>query len=76
MKGERLYIDISRVKGRSYGGTKFWNLIVDEVTRMKWSICLKQKSDLGKEMVKFLRELHKKDKVTVKYIRCDNLGRE
>ena len=74
VKGERLYIDVSNIKGRSYGGTKFWNLIVDEATRMKWSVCLKQKSDLGKEMVKFLRELHKKDKVTVKYIRCDNSG--
>ena len=52
IKGERLYIDVSSIKGRRYGRTKFWNLIVDEATRMKWSICLKQKSDLGKEMVK------------------------
>ena len=62
VKGERLYIDISSIKGRSYGGTKFWNLIVDEATRMKWSICLKQKSDLGKEMVKFLRNCMRRTK--------------
>ena len=43
----------------------------DKATRMKWSICLKQKSDLGKEMVKFLRELHEKDKVTVVRIYCE-----
>ena len=34
-KGERLYIDISSIKKRSYGGSKFWVLIVDDFTKMK-----------------------------------------
>ena len=38
VKGERLYMDISSVKQRSYGGSKFWCLIVDQHTGMKWSI--------------------------------------
>jgi hypothetical protein len=28
--GERLYADISSIKGESYGGSKFWALVVDD----------------------------------------------
>ena len=28
--GERLYVDISSIKGESYGGLKFWALVVDD----------------------------------------------
>ena len=28
--GERLYVDISSIKGESYGGAKFWALVVDD----------------------------------------------
>jgi hypothetical protein len=35
--GERLYIDTSSVKSKSYGGNKFWSLAVDEATGMAFS---------------------------------------
>jgi hypothetical protein len=49
-------------------------LIVDEATRMKWSVFIKSKSDLAEEVVKLLlelRDVHNKD---IKFIRCDNAG--
>jgi hypothetical protein len=39
--GERLYIDISSIKNASYGGSKFWALVVDDYTDYCWSIFLK-----------------------------------
>jgi hypothetical protein len=44
--GERLYVDISSIKERSFGGAKFWTLIVDDYTDYCWSFVLKTKSDL------------------------------
>ena len=35
--GERLCIDISSIKAKSYGGNKFWLLVVDECTDVKSS---------------------------------------
>ena len=73
-KGERLYMDISSVKHRSIGGTKFWCLIVDEYTNMKWSFFLKSKGELKDKIIPFLKIVHEKDKVTIQSIRCDNAG--
>ena len=67
-KGERLFMDISSIKQQSYGGSKFWCLIVDQHTGMKWSISLKKKSDLTDKVVLFLKNLHEKDKVIVQNI--------
>jgi hypothetical protein len=40
--GERLCIDISSIKSTSFGGKKFWLLVVDEATGYKWSFFLKR----------------------------------
>jgi len=72
--GERLFIDISSVKGKSYSGSKFWLLVVDDNSDMAWSWFLKQKSDLKDKLLPFVKQLKNKDKKTVKYIRCDNAG--
>ena len=71
--GERLFIDIGSVKAESYGGSKFWLLIVDDCTDMCWSIFLKKKSDLPKAMLKVLNAMKAQGK-EVKKIRCDNAG--
>jgi hypothetical protein len=34
--GERLYIEISSIKEGSFGGAKFWALIVDECIEYCW----------------------------------------
>ena len=43
--GERLCFDVSSVKARSFGGAKFWLLVMDDATGYSWSYFLKQKSD-------------------------------
>jgi hypothetical protein len=55
--GERLYFDISSIKDTSYGGSKFWALIVDNYTDYCWSIFLKNKSVLKKQMLTLLTDL-------------------
>jgi hypothetical protein len=72
--GERLSLDLSSIKARSLGGSKYWLLIVDEATNMKWSHFLREKADLGVPMMLFIKNLHVVDGIKVKYIRCDNAG--
>jgi hypothetical protein len=37
--GERVNLDISSIRDKSYGGSWFWLLIVDDYTDYCWSIC-------------------------------------
>jgi hypothetical protein len=71
--GERIYIDISSIKGENFGGSKFWALIVDDYTDFCWSYFLRKKSDLKEKLVNFIQELKTK-KIDVKFVRCDNAG--
>ena len=73
-KGEQLYMEISSVWHRSISGTKFWCLVVNNYTNMKWSFFLKTKNELKDKIIPFLKTVHEKDKVTVQTIRCDNAG--
>ena len=43
--GERLFFDISSIKSKSFGGAKFWLLIVDDATGFAFSYFLKKKSE-------------------------------
>jgi hypothetical protein len=71
--GERIFIDISSIKSKSYGGTKFWLLVVDDKSDKSWSFFLKNKSDQGDTMLTFLKQMVK-DKTPVSWIRADNAG--
>ena len=55
--GYRFYIDIALSKFTSAGGSKYWFLAVDEATHMKFSMILKQKSDVKEKFIPFLKEL-------------------
>ena len=72
--GHRLYLDISSVKGESFGKKKFWLLVVDEATDNCWSFFLKQKSQTAKTIIEFIKNLKSKENIEVKNIRCDNAG--
>ena len=72
--GHRLYIDISSVKGRSYGDSKFWLLCVDSYTDYCWSFFLKAKSMTKDYMIPLIKDLKAKHGIQVKYIRCDDAG--
>ena len=65
-----MYIDITSCAG----GSKYWCLAVDEATHMKFSMFLKQKSDMKEKLIPFLKELQHTYGVKVKHIRCDNAG--
>jgi hypothetical protein len=43
---ERLYVDISTIKGEIYGGSKLWALAVNDKSRYCWSYFLNCKRDL------------------------------
>jgi len=48
--GERLCLDISSVRDISFGGNKFWILVLDDKTDMIWSIFVKYKSKLARKV--------------------------
>jgi hypothetical protein len=72
--GERIFIDTSSVKTKSFGGSKFWLLVVNDCTDVAWSAFLPKKSNQVDRIVELIKDLAKKHKTTVKYIRCDNAG--
>jgi hypothetical protein len=71
--GERLFFDITSIKAYSFGGKKFWLVIVDDATNLTWSFFLKQKSDTAETAYTLLKHLNSHS-VNIKYIRCDNAG--
>ena len=72
VRGERLHIDISSVKYKSYGGGKHWLLVVDDATDVNWSYIQKKKSELTENMIQLILDLKNKNNITTKFIRCDN----
>ena len=44
-KGDRLFMDISHVAGKSNGGSKYWLLVIDEATQFQWSYFLRTKKE-------------------------------
>jgi hypothetical protein len=57
VSGEIVYLDISSIKGESYGGSCFWALVVDDHTDYCWSLFLKAKSDLKGKFLTLLIDL-------------------
>ena len=72
--GERIMIDISSIASKSFGGGKYWLLVMDEWTRFKWTFILKQKNELSDTMCEFIRTMKQKHSITIKSVRCDNAG--
>ena len=71
--GFHFYIDIALSKFTSARGSKYWFLAVDEATHMKFSLFLKQKSDVKEKFIHFLKELWDTYGRGVHHIRCDKL---
>jgi hypothetical protein len=72
--GERLFMDLSSIKTTSYGGSKFWLLVVDDKTDYSWSYFLKRKSETKDKICALVLELKTKNGLNVLFIRCDNAG--
>jgi hypothetical protein len=71
--GERVYLDISSIRDESYGGSRFWVLLVDDCADYCWSIFLKHKSDLKSKVMTLFTNL-KIAGIDIKHIRCDDAG--
>jgi hypothetical protein len=70
--GERFGFDISYIKNDSFGGSKYWLLIVDEFSSMVWSYFLRRKTESTRKMVEFIEITKAKDSNMAKYLCCDN----
>jgi hypothetical protein len=73
LPGERLYINISSIKERSFSGAKFWVLIVNDYSDYCWSFIMKNKSDLKTRIKTLLTDLKIANRI-VRFIRCDDAG--
>ncbi|MFN7263265.1 MAG: reverse transcriptase domain-containing protein [Cyanobacteriota bacterium] len=74
LPGERLMIDTSSVKNKTKNRLgKYWLLVVNEATGMKWSFFLKNKDAQVPLLTGFIKTLQTQNK-KVKFIRCDNAG--
>jgi hypothetical protein len=74
LPGEHLYVNISSIKERSFGGAKFWSLLVDDYTDFCWSFVMKNKLDIKARIKTLLTDLKIANRI-VKFIRCDNAGK-
>jgi len=72
--GERIFIDTSSIKEKSFRNSKFWLLAIDDATNFCWSFFLKTKDETSKMMISLIKELRAKEDKLVKFIRCDNAG--
>lgn len=72
--GTMMSSDMSSVAGSSFGGSKYWILIVDYATKMKWSFFVKQKSEQAQTLLNFVKELKANHNINIKRWRFDNAG--
>jgi hypothetical protein len=72
--GERMFLDISSIKGESFGQSKFWLMALDDSTDYAKSFFLKRKSETALTIVNYVIDIEKRFKRVVKYIRCDDAG--
>ena len=71
--GERVYVDISSVSAKSFGGSNFWVLLVDECTSKKWAGFIRTKDLISRCIYNIIRS-EEKLLGNLRYIRCDNGG--
>jgi hypothetical protein len=74
VRRERIFIDISSVKGESYGSAKFWLLALDDKTDHPTSFFLTRKSETKTKLVPWIKDLKSKHSIIVKFIRGDDAG--
>jgi hypothetical protein len=70
--GEHMYMDISSIQGIGLGGSRFWCLLGDKLTKMKWTTFLKIKPDISPRVSAFFKKREHKYSKTIKVIWCKN----
>jgi hypothetical protein len=76
--GECLMVDISSVNVPSFGGAKFWVMVMDDCTGMCRSFFVAAKSKMLDQVILLIKKLRSeqcfKIKHIVKTVRCDDAG--
>jgi hypothetical protein len=72
--GAHIYVDISSSKWPSYGGAKYWILIVDDYSHYFWELFCLQQIGLKIMMVLFLKLMTVAYNICVEKIHLDNYG--
>jgi len=67
-------LDIAGIKYISFGGNKYWVMLLDDCTDFVWSIFVPTKSGMVKPVLQLLKELKATYGLKIKFIRCDNAG--
>ena len=71
--GERLCIDTSSMK-TSKKNKRFWVLVEDQATCMKWCYFVRNKDDQVRHIIGLIKDINGLRNRKVRYIRCDNAG--
>ena len=71
---KQLHLDISGSKHASFGGAKFWLVVMDDLTNYVWSQFIKAKSDQYEPLQKLLKGIMKKYGRYPALIKGDNSG--
>ena len=66
--------DISSSRNTAYNGRKYWLLVVDHATKMKWTFLLTKKLEQTDVLVQFVKELRDTHGIKIKHWRMDNAG--
>lgn len=66
--GEMIYMDIIYINHASFGGYKYWRLVVDEATRFKWSKFVTFKNEMALMIVNRIKEMNQLN-MKVSYVR-------
>jgi hypothetical protein len=71
-------VDISSVNVPSFGGAKFWVLVMEDCTGMCWRFFVADKSKMPDQVILLIKKLRSeqcfKIKRIVKTVRCDDAG--
>ena len=70
--GQVMASDISSIATEALGGRKYWLLVVDQYTSMKWSFFLKTKDEQPQVLLNFVKEISQYTKI--ENWKCDNAG--
>ena len=73
--GDLFSSDISSSSSPAYGGAKYWLLIVDNATDMKWTFLLKSKDQQSQVLVNFVKELKGNHNIQIKHWCMDNASK-
>lgn len=72
-KGECVHVDLcGPMETTGIGGARYFMLVKDEATTFRMIYCIKEKSEVGENLVDFLRFVRNSADVKIKRIRCDN----